>query len=30
MEFSHYAACPNNVSEIVIKEAKEREEEKKK
>ncbi|ABW27651.1 elongation factor G [Acaryochloris marina] len=26
MEFSHYAACPNNVAEEVIKEAKERQE----
>lgn len=30
MEFSHYAACPKNVAEVVIKEAKEREEAKKK
>jgi elongation factor G len=30
MEFSHYAACPKNVAEQVIKEAKEREEAKKK
>ena len=30
MEFSHYAACPRNVSETVIKEALEREEAKKK
>lgn len=30
MEFSHYAACPKNVAETVIKEAKEREEAKKK
>ncbi|MEM9157998.1 MAG: elongation factor G, partial [Verrucomicrobiota bacterium] len=30
MEFSHYAACPRNVAEDVIKEAKEREEAKKK
>ncbi|GGA14549.1 elongation factor G [Okeania sp. KiyG1] len=29
MEFSHYAPCPNNVAEVVIKEAKEREEAKK-
>jgi elongation factor G len=30
MEFSHYQACPKNVAEQVIKEAKEREEAKKK
>ena len=30
MEFSHYASCPRNVAETVIKEAKEREEAKKK
>jgi len=30
MEFSHYAACPKNVAEQVIKEAQEREEAKKK
>jgi len=30
MEFSHYASCPKNVAEQVIKEAKEREEAKKK
>ena len=30
MEFSHYASCPRNVAEQVIKEAKEREEAKKK
>ena len=30
MEFSHYAACPKNVSEEVIADAKQREEEKKK
>lgn len=30
MEFSHYATCPKNVAETVIKEAKEREEAKKK
>jgi len=30
MEFSHYASCPRNVAEEVIKEAKEREEAKKK
>jgi elongation factor G len=30
MEFSHYASCPRNVAEVVIKEAKEREEAKKK
>lgn len=30
MEFSHYASCPKNVAETVIKEAKEREEAKKK
>ncbi|NER04579.1 MAG: elongation factor G [Okeania sp. SIO3C4] len=29
MEFSHYAPCPNNVAEVVIKEAKERQEAKK-
>ena len=29
MEFSHYAPCPNNVAEVVIKEAKERAEAKK-
>ena len=27
MEFSHYAACPRNISEEVIAKAKEREEE---
>ena len=30
MEFSHYSPCPKNVAEVVIAEAKEREEEKKK
>jgi elongation factor G len=30
MEFSHYASCPRNVAEQVIKEAKEREEAKRK
>ena len=30
MEFSHYAPCPNNVAEVVIKEAKERQEAKSK
>ena len=30
MEFSHYAACPKNISDEVIKAAKEREEAKKK
>ena len=30
MEFSHYAPCPKNVSDEVIKAAKEREEAKKK
>ena len=30
MEFSHYAACPKNVAEVVIKEALEREEAKRK
>jgi hypothetical protein len=30
MEFEHYAACPKNISEKVIADAKEREEEKRK
>jgi len=30
MEFSHYAGCPKNVADEVIKEVKEREEAKKK
>ncbi|MDE5122762.1 MAG: hypothetical protein O4965_23030, partial [Trichodesmium sp. St19_bin1] len=30
MEFSHYAPCPGNVAEVVIKEAKERQEAKSK
>jgi elongation factor G len=30
MEFSHYAPCPKNVAETVIKEAHEREEAKRK